>query len=71
MSFVVISGEYCDQNEFKTLQQGSEHTDAHHIQLNEYGDQDQFKTLNQRSEHTDTHHMYLIVSIRYNIYICS
>ena len=31
MSLDVISGEYEDQDQFKTLQQGSEHTDAHHM----------------------------------------
>ena len=31
MSFAVISGEYGDQDKFKTLQQDSEHTDVHHM----------------------------------------
>ena len=31
MSFTVISGEYGAQDKVKTLQQGSEHTDVHHM----------------------------------------
>ena len=33
MSLAVISGEYESWDQFKTFQQGSEHTDAHHMEL--------------------------------------
>ena len=31
MSFAVASGEYGDQAYFKIFEQGSEHTDTHHM----------------------------------------